>query len=105
MKTSRALFGAGDVLRAGGWCQCRYTDGKSFCVLGAIAEAVGVDPSTAIPAFAEPRSFLALVTETRQPSVWNDEQERTASDAMFALDAAYVLALQEEGIDPAEVLK
>jgi hypothetical protein len=33
---------------------------------------------------------------------WNDAKGRTAAEVMHALDAAYVLALQEEGEDPAD---
>jgi hypothetical protein len=35
---------------------------------------------------------------------WNDAKGRTAAEVMHALDAAYVLALQEEGIEPGDVL-
>jgi hypothetical protein len=35
---------------------------------------------------------------------WNDAPGRTAAEVMHALDAAFVLALQEEGTEPEDVL-
>ena len=52
----------------------------------------------------EPIELIRTVIGKRGTVDWNDAPSRTAAEVMQALDAAYVLALQEEGIEPADVL-
>lgn len=100
MKTSDVLRKAGDVLRERGWCQflANNFDG-SHCVLGALWN---VTKSTS---GSDAEDILDVITLGHASIAdWNDADGRTADDAAIALDAAYVLALQCEGIDPEDVL-
>lgn len=80
-----------------GWQQDHLGDGDGpHCMSGAILEVA-----------TEMRGVWDLpcevIGEVSIPA-WNDKFERTAAEVIFALDAAYVLALQEEGIEPGDVL-
>lgn len=108
MKTSEVLRGAGDVLRTGGWKRNGFGNLHSstgpHCVLGSIAVAGHVSPNTDNPDYEEPRSFLTLVIQDTTPANWNDNIASGGAEVMHVLDAAYVLALQEEGTEPEDVL-
>jgi len=100
MKTSEVLRKAGNVLRKRGWCQGQYrNDDGAVCILGATLAG----PYRPLdPWMSEEWSLLATVTGVHDgdtAAVWNDKPGRTAAEVMHALDAAYVLALQEEGED------
>jgi hypothetical protein len=101
LKTSDVLRKAGDVLRERGWCQFRprSSDGAS-CAYGAIFD--GANEQTAD--YDAGTNALRSVVFDEMISIWNDTPGRTAAEVMHALDAAYVLALQEEGIEPGDVL-
>lgn len=98
LKTSEVLRKAGDVLRERGWAQGRLVNSYGeVCAIGALQIAE--------------HGFLAkegdeLVAALRLPlgdgmavSIWNDHPARSRAEVEQLFDAAYVLALQEEGED------
>lgn len=92
MKASEIYRHAGDLIRVFGWAQGDLGYGESpRCALG----SCGVVASYYVP-------HLQIAAGTEFIALWNDEADRTAAEVMIALDAAYVLALQEEGDDPAD---
>lgn len=112
MKASEVLAGAARLLLEKGWTQrrlARTADGTPtepsdpnaamFCAVGAIGRVAGKqrDDARAILAVAIDNPFVS--------SDWNDDDARTRDDVVRGLDAAYVLALQEEGLEPSDVLK
>jgi hypothetical protein len=107
VKTSEVLRKAGDVLRERGWCQNQTEDGAGrVCAIGALGIAEADNASCASGAI-----YRALQRVTHDGLIydyligdWNDRPGRTAAEVEAALDAAYVLALQEEGIEPEDVL-
>ena len=100
MKASEVLRKSGDVLRERGWCQGEFDNlSGQRCALGAIRDFVGNEwVQVAIP--------LEVVVGVYPRSVapWNDVPGRTVDEVLAAMDAAYVLALQEEGTEPEDVL-
>ena len=105
MKTSEVFRKAGDVLRERGWCQggLMNAEGK-VCALGAlgVAECRGAlsGPSQEIY-----RNLSQQILDGRLIGAdWNDSPGRTVEEVYAVLDAGYVLALQEEGIEPEDVL-
>jgi hypothetical protein len=100
VKTSEVLRKAGDVLRERGWCQFRLEDDAGrVCLRGAVLSANGD------AAYNHEEQLLRASTGVECFGAdWNDLPSRTAAEAAIALDAAYVLALQEEGIEPEDVL-
>ncbi len=117
MKTSDVLRKAGDVLRRRGWQNDGgwSSDGGALCAWAALCEAGGRD-AYGTEALEE-RGLVELVACTPDQMrlykrlgynalpTWNDAKGRTAAEVMHAIDAAYVLALQEEGVEPWEVLR
>jgi hypothetical protein len=103
VKTSEVLRKAGDVLRERGWCQGNLEEKGRVCLLGATGIAAHGYPSA--PDSNEVHDALRLVID-RWPIEWNDARGRTQAEVESALDAAYVLALQDEGedLDEYEVL-
>lgn len=104
MILSEVLRKAGDVLRRQGFGQGFKSDRGTgpVCLRGAIGIAAQCDP------YADNWiGFLDMVTSGEETGIvaWNDNHARTATEAQIALDAAYVLALQEEGIEPEDVLR
>jgi hypothetical protein len=107
VKTSEVLRKAGDVLRERGWHQGWFYNRETgaVCVLGACHLAVsGCPDSNAAIQFLGPLDTVIDASLGGGRAFWNDAEGRTADDAIQALDAAYVLALQEEGIEPGDVL-
>lgn len=99
MKTSRLYRKAGDVLRDRGWCQGGFRRGrKNLCVLGAMNVARRRKFNT-IGGWDEFIYPLHAVIGWESPDWWNDRAGRTHTEVLQALDAAYILALQEEGED------
>jgi hypothetical protein len=97
VKTSDVLRKAGDVLRERGWCAGYMAGPKGgHCAYGAIAVANASTPYAQNPGDVELESVVGDVLG------FNDAPGRTAAEVMYALDAAYVLALQLEGEDPAD---
>ena len=96
-----------------GWTQrecARDATGKSihssdpravaFCIVGAVCRVGKPGVGAVHPAFG----FIEQVIDRTAVAGWNDEVERTASEVIAALDAAYVVALQTAGIEPEDVL-
>jgi hypothetical protein len=114
MKTSDVLRKAGDVLRERGWCQGTFIDGSRgpCCAWGALIVAGGIDGDRR-PVERELLELIAIKPATRERLAgkgfnalpwWNDYKGRDASEIMEAIDAAYIVALQEEGVEPEDVL-
>ena len=72
----------------------------SFCVVGAVCLKGQPRVGEVHPAFA----FIETVIGCSGVAGWNDEIERTKHDVVTALDAAYVVALQADGLEPEDVL-
>lgn len=112
MKTSDVLRKAGDVLRERGWCQGRRERDGRFCLVGAVEMSragvtAPVNSAASSEAYRDPAlSVVSLVTAGRYrgADAFNDSAVRTVDEVLIAMDAAYVLALQEEGIEPEDVL-
>lgn len=104
MKTSEALRKSGDVLRERGWCQeVLETEDGRVCLRGATGLGGGGSPSATES--SEVIDLVRTVIDRDGDTVsWNDAAERTQADVEAVLDAAYVLALQEEGVEPEDVL-
>lgn len=105
MKTSEVLRTAGDLLRARGWCQREFeNDAGALCAYGAIREVVDVssENGTWTP-FVEEFDLVVETPNLHMPA-WNDADNRTVDEVLVAMDAAYVLRLQVEGIEPGDVL-
>lgn len=99
MKTpAQILWETADVIDDG-WLQGRFSDGKGrYCVLGAIAKAVCVDPTYVDPAcgaYMPAEAILAAQMLARavgqQPATWNDAEGQTATEVSLTLRT---LALQ-----------
>lgn len=104
MKTSEVLRKAGDVLRARGWCQREFeNEAGALCAYGAIREVVGVSGSGIWTPFVEEFDLVVETPGVFMP-LWNDAATRTADEVLVAMDAAYVLRLQVEGVEPGDVL-
>lgn len=81
----------------------RSRDG-AMCMMGAIAFSATGNPYASWWAGAgECQSFLQLATDGGLAG-WNDRDDVTEADVIAALDAAYVMALQAEGLEPEDVL-
>lgn len=101
MKTSEVLRKAGDVLRERGWHQGQFESPcGAVCVFGAVNVAITSDPGDGSLS-REPVDMIRRILK-RWPPNWNDAPGRTAAEVLATLDAAYVVALQEEGDDPAD---
>jgi hypothetical protein len=106
VKTSEVLRKAGDVLREHGWCQfVAYSPAGARCALGAINDGSRGTPGFYDAAKAILREEVLDLTSSGQiGNGWNDIPGRTVDEVLVAMDAAYVLALQEEGVEPEDVL-
>ncbi len=108
-RASEVLAGAARLLLEKGWCQGTYArrrgkdiwygdaSADSFCVSGAIMRAEGDEDS------GDARDLLDIACGEFRVD-YNDAPERTRDDVVTAIDAAYILALQEEGVEPEDVL-
>ncbi len=108
MKTSEVLRTAGDLLRARGWCKhARIKEDGSMCAIGAIemARSGSVGKVHDHDPYNDPvLDLVPLENEFDTVDGFNDRESTGLSDVIQLLDAAYVLALQEEGIEPEDVL-
>lgn len=98
MKTSDVLRKAGDVLRVGGWCRGDYENGHSHCIVGAV-RAVDARDLDSLDLLGD------ILSDGRGGGAelrWNDRVCRSDREAQRLLDAAYIVALQIEGEDPAD---
>lgn len=104
MKASDFLKGAAELLVTKGWCQGDYSDGAGrSCALGAMSFATR-NARGRTPLWSELCDWLRLGAGTDCIPTWNDTPGRSAEEVIRAMDAAYILALQEEGIEPEDVL-
>jgi hypothetical protein len=107
VKTSEVLRKAGDVLRERGWCQQYREHEGSHCLVGAVemARKGTISPfSTQESSLAYRDPALSFLPIEESVDSFNDRTGRTREDVLVTLDAAYVLALQEEGLEPEDVL-
>jgi hypothetical protein len=103
MKASEVYRGASLLLLERGWCQGRFgrPDGAA-CSAGAINAVAGrgrPDRDSGQPYYGAVEDIVDARLAT-----WNDMFCESREDAVAVLDAAYVLALQEEGLEPEDVL-
>lgn len=109
MKASDVLRGAAELLVTKGWCRGAAArdalgnhvmvdspEARRFCALGAICRAEGPRDSSA--------DMTLSIVLGGYITDWNDRLDRKQGDVVAAMDAAYVLALQEEGLEPEDVL-
>ena len=106
MKASEMYRKAGDELRRHGWCQgWFFSEEGARCAIGACNSAIDGRPGGHAAVDADNLEALEVIAgDDIGITHWNDMPDRTPADVMHALDAAYVLALQEEGIEPEDVL-
>jgi len=70
---------------------------RGFCAIGAIRKAGDGDIN-------HPQPLRDIVCDgIANVDFWNDQPSRTKEDVLASMDAAFVLALQEEGADLDEV--
>lgn len=96
---------AGEGLRKHGHAKGVNRNQKgAMCVAGAIRYALTGDAYAGHTENYPRQDDLATVIDTENIVEWNDASARTTADVVFALDAAAVVALQEEGVEPEDVL-
>ena len=110
MKASEVFAKAAEAtVRYGNVKHTRREPTGEMCMMGAVAFAAtgnpwsgcfGVDGSDVVKA-CEP--FIRAATDGGLAE-WNDRSDVTEADVIAALDAAYVMALQAEGVEPGDVL-
>lgn len=107
MKASEVFAKAADELIKRGHAKYSLCDSRGrVCVAGALNLVVHGRPDwdvygTDATPFVD--GLLSYVVG-RDPIVWNNEDERTQAEVVAALDAAHIIALQEEGVEPEDVL-
>jgi hypothetical protein len=105
VKASEVLLGAAGLVKRRGLHKGWFHDGTvngPVCAVGAIRVAEKGSPGiTCSNGLVE---SLAWVIDDALIGDWNDDRDRTADDVVVALDAAAVVALQEEGLEPEDVL-
>lgn len=107
---SAAVFRrAADAMAAKGHVRCLFVDVDGrMCLAGAVQFAHHGDP---LRWNAESDALVGDVAELLgferyyEAIAWNNEPDRKPSDVIAALDAAYIVALQEEGLEPGDVLR
>ena len=109
-KISEILYRAGDVLRMRGHAKNYLEDSAGgVCLNGAVNVAAHGTPQWELGQFdaeAPIRDAASVAIGTNYEAVdWNNAPERTPEEVQIALDAAYVVQLQEEGIEPEDVLR
>lgn len=125
MKTSDVLRGAANLLKTKGHCKGSLAltrhglptspinpRAASLCARGAICAALGTGNFYISSGERSAAEDVVLVTAGLPPPGfgcdeivhWNNADARAADEVISAFDAAYVLALQEEGTEPEDVL-
>lgn len=103
MKASDVLRRAGDISRERGWRSGGLTNvAGQVCAIGSLQLAEHGEFKAAGDTLLE--ALRAPLGPEVSIAIWNDEPGRTHAEVLIALDAAYVLALQSEGIEPEDVL-
>lgn len=93
MKTSDHILDAIQNLDRFGWIQGEYgSEKKGFCLLGALDHR-------AITIYDSTLDAVKQILGTPCTVKWNDTPGRTEQEVLEALEAAYVVALQDEGIE------
>ena len=110
MKASEVLLKAADAIRERGHAKHMLVDLDTggMCLSGAISFAISDNPEAgAVPTAADRMGDVAAVLGLEggwwDAAAWNNEDSRRPSEVIAALDAAAVVALQEEGIEPEDV--
>jgi hypothetical protein len=106
MRASEMYLRAGDIIRERGHYKGWYSDANTgrCCLLGACNVVMNGQANDSRNILRN-TSSLDDVLLTSAPCAWNDAPGRTEAEVLIALDAAFVLALQEEGEDLDEVFK
>ena len=104
-----AFFRASAALLERGHCKrmLESRDGGPVCLSGAVRIGVAGHPRAANSEIADRMDDVAVVLGVGGKSDavgWNDRAETSREQVVAALDAAAVVALQEEGIEPEDVL-
>ena len=95
---------AADIIAKHGHFKGTYHgDNGESCVLGALTDALG-KPWTAEDKWFPFVRDVEATAGTDYIVAWNDAPERTAGEVIAALDAAAVVAMQEAGLEPEDVL-
>ena len=99
---------AGTVLKKRGLAKGDFSERGRLCLYGAVRCAAGARPSDYLhPIDIMVGDYIGRVLDkpfSYQITNWNDEPTRTKAEVIAALDAAAVVALQEEGLEPEDVL-
>jgi hypothetical protein len=107
VKAYEVFYRAGDILRKRGWHKGWFSNTNgNVCAQGACNAAVDGEPGSHSAGVRPDLNCLiraATGYEFGLPS-WNDAPSRTQAEVEVALDAAFILALQEDGIEPEDVL-
>lgn len=117
MKAWRAFLGAGAEMKARGKASGEFEDGSgAVCLSGALRLAVGGSPysfgwgaeyKSKVEPLLEDVARVADQSDDWGPDFavinWNNKTA-TQADVIAALDAAAVVAIQEEGLEPEDVL-
>lgn len=78
MSTADDLEQAADILETEGWTKYVFTDGQSFCALGALSKAV----QGGVYSHLNPRVMVAVTalgfTHAAHLGAWSDSQESAA---------------------------
>jgi len=109
MKASEVLLKAADFMASRGHCKGTFErePGGALCLAGAIQLAAWGDANhwngfsdditARVAEVIDGADYVAAIR-------WNNEPLTTAGQVIAALDAAAIVALQEEGIEPEDVL-
>lgn len=92
--TCSILLGAAEIIRQNGWVQRRYTDGRGYCLLGAIKEhmkSVGLADRWTWDTSVEDvlrDKINELYGIDDHPACWNDAYCTSREQAIFVLESA-----------------
>lgn len=100
---------AADVLLERGLAKWTLEDANgAVCLSGALRCVATGSPRGSVEQIFDQMCYVAEVVGLGRSEwdavSWNNESSRTAAEVIQALDAAYVVALQEEGVEPGDVL-
>jgi hypothetical protein len=109
MKASEVLLKAAGLMSTRGHCKGAFErePGGALCLAGAIQLAAHGDANRWAGATDEITDLVAEVIDREHYIAaiqWNNDATTTEGQVIAALDAAAVVALQEEGLEPEDVL-